>query len=215
MTSRQPSIVRAGHSNWLIGGIAALAIIGLAIALFAAVHPIDQINAQQKTLQQQQTQQQQTQQGLTKEQAELHQAVACIEKWANSIVRRSVKLQPLANGRLEDLFRAFRVGVEGGHQKQALRIVKRAIREDTAYRRALRAHPIPLPTLHCQDAAPVVLPKPAATHPHPTPHPTVTVTVHAAPRIVTVPGPAVTHVVTRTVVRTVTVPPGHQHKGHR
>lgn len=210
--TRPTSVVRAGHSNWLIGGIAAIAIIGLSVALFTAIHSNDQLKQQQHTLARQQAGLQVQQAGLHAQQHELDHAVTCVQKWANGLVRRSERLQPHANGRIDDLFSALRVALRG-HQRKALRLVRAALRENHAYHRLLRNSPLLTPKLECRTTThPAKQPKPDRSKPNSAPQPTPTVTATTIVRVPEpVPGP--TRVLVHTEVRTVTVPPGHQ-KGH-
>jgi hypothetical protein len=213
------SIKRAGHSNLLIGGIAALAIVALAVAVLLGSYTI----------------------------ARLADDEQCLRSVVAASSERSAVLTSLAKRRTNaDNLRQFWNTQEQRAFAAALRARTPAdhakvrhdfsvalhhyLRADAAYRRAnvrynqaAQAHPVP--RLRCTDAGQLDRPSPTVTKtttaPAPSPRTVIRTTHVPAPvtRTARLPGPTVTRPgPTRTATRTVTVtvPPGHHHgKGHR
>lgn len=193
------SVIRAGHSNWLIGFIAAIALIGLAVALFAAINPIDDIHKQQRA-------QAETQKEQAAQQRELDHGFQCMERWVNATTARTNRLTDLAktrNAAISDVLNSALAAQTTGKTQPILRALHRFRRADAAYNRGLKNNPVPQPQFLCAERI--------ARHHQPGPQPSPpTGTAHAT---VTNPGPTATAVIRvpgRTVTRTVTVtvPPG-------
>lgn len=228
MSGTHTSVVRAGHSNWLIGIIAAIAIIGLAIASFAAVHQFNQFNTQQ--------------QSINAQQDEQAASLRCIENYEDARRARDILVLRISTARshaidnrnlAEDA--ALHAAIKHEPQRRILHLARIYTRKARIYKRVTRHyyevlanHPLPkLKKFRCAEEvartgsgpqAPTPTVTVTRTAPAPAPAtvhaPPATVTVHAAPRTVmrtetVAPGKggATATVATRTVTHTVTVTP--------
>lgn len=208
------SIVRSGHSNWLIGLIAGCGIIAIFLTGAVGKKEIDDNRNAIRELQHIQNRQDNQQAQLDAQQRQEARDIRCTDHWAVESNRHDLLVQGYDNARVKAdvaLQRAIRRGASDARIRQLRQF---QIKTDLAYLKIQKLHPVPI--YKCASLPPVKVPKahPPSVPAGPTkatqsPHPaasTATVILR-----IPVPGPTTTVTVTeppgkgRTVTHTNTV----------